>query len=157
MHISLIAAVADNGVIGHENRMIWHIPEDLKRFKRLTSGHAVIMGRKTYENLPIRPLPNRRNIIISRQTIEFQGAEVVHSAPEAIAICEEETEIFIAGGAEIYTLFLPFITKIYLTKVHKNFEGDTFLPKINFSKFKLIDSEFTRAEIHTTFQIYEKQ
>lgn len=133
MKLSIIVAVAENGVIGHNNQLIWHLPEDLKMFKRLTSGHPIIMGRKTFESIG-KPLPNRTSIIITKNP-EFQveGCITVHSLEDAIEAANEieENEAFIIGGAEIYRLSLPFADKIYLTEVHHAFEGDTFFPAID--------------------------
>lgn len=130
MTISIIAAIAENNVIGKDNDLIWHISEDLKRFKKLTSGHTIIMGRKTYESLPFKPLPNRKNIILSGKTdLKFKGAIVVTGIEDALKKCDGEEEIFICGGATIYKYFLPVSDKMYITKVYKEFEGDTFFPE----------------------------
>ena len=134
MTISIIAALAENNVIGKDNDLIWHLSEDLKHFKKLTSGHPVIMGRKTYESLPFKPLPKRKNIILSSQKkLIFEGATTVNSIEDALKECENEDEIFICGGAEIYESFLPYADKMYLTRVHKSFEGDTFFPEIDYT------------------------
>lgn len=138
MTISIIAAIAENNVIGKNNGLIWHISEDLKRFKKLTSGHPAVMGRKTYESLPFKPLPKRKNIILSRnKDLIYKGATVINSLEKVIKECKNEDEIFICGGAKIYKLFLPYTDKIYLTKIYHSFEGDTFFPEINFSKWKI--------------------
>ncbi|MEA5401946.1 dihydrofolate reductase [Arcicella sp. DC2W] len=133
MKLSIIVAVAENGVIGHNNQLIWHLPEDLKMFKRLTSGHPIIMGRKTFESIG-KPLPNRTSIIITKNPeFQIEGCITVHSLEEAIEAANEieENEAFIIGGAEIYRLALPFADTIYLTEVHHVFEGDTFFPAID--------------------------
>lgn len=133
MKLSIIVAVAENGVIGHNNQLIWHLPEDLKMFKRLTSGHPIIMGRKTFESIG-KPLPNRTSIIITKNPeFQIEGCITVHSLEEAIEAANEieENESFIIGGAEIYRLALPFADTIYLTEVHHTFEGDTFFPAID--------------------------
>lgn len=138
MTISIIAAISENNVIGKNNDLIWHISEDLKRFKKLTSGHPIIMGRKTYESLPFKPLPKRKNIILSRkEDLKYKGASVINSIDKILQECNDEDEIFICGGAEIYKLFLPVANKMYLTKVYHNFEGDTFFPDIDFSEWKI--------------------
>ncbi len=137
MTISIIAAVAENNVIGKNNDLTWHISEDLKRFKKLTSGHPVIMGRKTYESLPFKPLPGRKNIVLtSQKKISFEGALVVNSIKEALSKCSDDDEVFICGGAAIYKLFCPFTERLYLTKIHHIFEGDTFFPEIKYSEWK---------------------
>jgi dihydrofolate reductase len=139
MTISIIAAVAENNVIGKDNDLIWHIPEDLKRFKRITTGKPVIMGRKTYESLPYKPLPKRRNIVITKdKNIQFEGVELVHSPEEAIKSCKNEEEIFICGGAAIYKHFIDKADKMYLTKVFEHFEGDTFFPNFDMRDWEII-------------------
>ncbi len=156
MTISIIAAVAENNVIGNNNKLIWHISEDLKRFKKLTTGHSVVMGRKTYESLPFKPLPKRKNIVISSQKdLKFEGAVIVNSVKEALEECKNEEEIFICGGAEIYKLFLPVADKLYITKVHKSFEGDTFFPEPDLSEWKIgyKSEKFfdEKSDLHYTF------
>ena len=133
MKLSLIVAVAENGVIGNNNQLIWHLPNDLKQFKRLTTGHCIIMGRKTFESIG-KPLPNRTSIIISRNTgFQIEGCITVSSLGNAILEAKkiEKEEAFIIGGAEIYRLALSIVDKIYLTEVHHNYEGDTFFPEID--------------------------
>ena len=141
MTISIISAIAKNNVIGKDNDLIWHISEDLKRFKKLTSGCSIIMGRKTYESLPFKPLPNRKNIVISSKKIEFKGSIVVSSPEEALKLCKEDEEVFICGGASIYSYFLDEVDKMYITEVHESFEGDTFFPEIDYTKWKLTESQ----------------
>lgn len=156
--ISIIAAVAKNGVIGNENKLIWHIAEDLKRFKKLTLNHAVIMGRKTYESLPIQPLPNRKNIVItSNPNIKFTGAITVNSPKKAINICKNDNEIFICGGASIYKQFLPTTTNMYLTLVHKNFEGDTLFPKFDNTNWEITDKVDGKDKYEYSFINYKRK
>jgi dihydrofolate reductase len=128
--ITLIAAVAENGIIGAGGRLPWHAPADLARFRALTTGHAVIMGRRTFEGIG-RPLPERRTIVLSRRP-DFRppGCTVVHSPEEALAAVAGEEEVFIAGGGEIYRLFLPLAHRIQLTLVHAEAAGDTAFPPI---------------------------
>lgn len=129
--LSLIAAVAANGVIGAENRLLWHISEDLRHFKMTTAGHSVLMGRKTWESLG-RPLPGRRNIVITRQQgYGAAGCEVVGSLDEALALCAGEEEVFVIGGGEVYRQALPRASRLYLTLVHREYEGDTFFPEVD--------------------------
>jgi dihydrofolate reductase len=147
MKLSLIVAVAENGVIGHNNQLIWHLPNDLKQFKRLTAGHCIIMGRKTFESIG-KPLPNRTSIIISRNLdFQIEGCITVDSLDNAISAAKniENEEAFVIGGAEIYHLALPIIDKIYLTEVHQTFEGDTFFPEID----KNIWQEIHREDFET--------
>ncbi|RZA00851.1 MAG: dihydrofolate reductase [Sphingobacteriaceae bacterium] len=129
MTISIVVAIAKNHAIGKDNQLLWHLPKDLKHFKEITSGHTIIMGRKTYESVG-KPLPNRRNIIITRQNITIEGCEVVNSIDDALKLCTGEDEVFIVGGAEIYKQAMPLTDRIYLTIVHQEFEGDTYFPEI---------------------------
>jgi dihydrofolate reductase len=138
--ISLIAAVSENGVIGKDGKLPWYIPEDLKHFKKLTTGNVVIMGRKTYESL-IKPLPNRVNIVITREKGKtFNGCITVNSIEEAIRKAGNDKEIFIIGGGEVYKKSLKFANKVYLTKIHKHIEGDTYFPTLN-KNWKEIERE----------------
>lgn len=128
--MNAIVAISENGGIGKDNRLLFHISADLKRFKELTSGHTVIMGRKTLQSLPGgRGLPNRRNIVITRD-IDFtaERAEIVHSVDEALALAEEDA--FVIGGASIYQAMLPYCDKVYLTKVYADAEADVFFPSL---------------------------
>ncbi len=132
MLLTSIAAIAQNRIIGKDNDLIWHLPDDLKHFKRLTKGHTIIMGRKTWESIGAKPLPKRRHIIITRNA-EYQatGAEVVTSVEAALALIENDEQPFIVGGAEIYKLAMPFVKRLELTYVHNDFEGDTYFPEID--------------------------
>ena len=158
--ISIIAAVAQNGVIGDKNSLLWHISEDLRFFKRTTSGHPVIMGRKTYESLG-RPLPNRTNVVISRTPRTIEGCRVVGSLEEAVAMFPKEEEIFIIGGAQIYALALGIADKMYLTRVGHDYEGDTSFPKWNEQEWQLESKEsFEQGEKYPhpfAFEIYERK
>lgn len=157
MTISIIAATAENNVIGFNNKLIWHISEDLKRFKRITAGHTVIMGRKTYESLPFKPLPKRLNIVISRKKkLKLKGAVVVSSPEEALKICKEDEEVFICGGATIYKHFIKSADKMYLTKIYHNFEGDTFFPEIKNEDWKLINKTNSEDKYRFSFLDYER-
>ncbi|WP_346699544.1 dihydrofolate reductase [uncultured Alistipes sp.] len=138
--LSLIVAVAQNGVIGDRNALLWHISEDLKHFKALTSGHPVVMGRKTYESLG-RPLPNRTNVVVSRQELEIPGCRVVHSLDEALALFPGDEEVFIIGGAQIYAEALPRADRFYLTRVFHDYEGDTRFPEWDEAQWRLVSSE----------------
>jgi dihydrofolate reductase len=130
--LTLVAAVASNGVIGDSNALPWHLPEDLKHFKQLTSGHAVIMGRKTWESLPLRfrPLPGRLNIVLTRDpSYVATGASVVHTLQEALKVGAGGTA-FIIGGAELYAHALPLAERLELTEIDRDFPGDVFFPEI---------------------------
>ena len=137
--ISISVAVAKNNVIGKDNKLLWHISEDLKRFKQITSNKKMIMGRKTFESLP-GILPNREHIIVTRDenfNVDSDKVTIVHdlnSLLEKYSKCEDE--IFVIGGAEIYKQLLPYTQKIYLTKIDETFEGDTYFPEINYDEFK---------------------
>jgi dihydrofolate reductase len=143
--ITLIAAAAENNVLGKDNQLIWHISEDLKRFKRHTQGHAVIMGRKTFESLP-KALPNRINIILTRnQNYKAKDAFVAHTPEAALELAGDDPGPFIIGGGEIYSLFLPLADAIELTRVHHAFEGDAFFPEIDTSKWIITHQEKQEA------------
>jgi len=140
--ISIIVAIAQNRAIGKDNELLWHIPEDLKRFKRITSGHPVIMGKRTWFSLPRRPLPGRRNIVLTDlPQDEFEGAERMLSVDEVLSICKPDEENFIIGGASVYKQFLPHCERLYLTLVHKDFEGDVFFPVIRMEEWYEISRE----------------
>ncbi len=140
--ISIIVAIAENNAIGKDNDLLYHIPGDLPRFKKITSGHSVIMGRNTYLSLPNGALPNRKNIVISDNLKDcFDGCIIVHSIEEAIEKCMGETEVFVIGGGMIYKQFMPIADKIYLTKVHEKPEADTFFPEIKEDEWKISEVE----------------
>ncbi|WP_276359861.1 dihydrofolate reductase [Daejeonella sp. H1SJ63] len=135
MKINLIVAVDENNGIGKDNQLPWHLPADLKHFKNLTSGHSILMGRKTFDSIG-KALPNRRNIVISRQSeLHYQGIELCNSLEEAIKLCKNEDEIFIIGGAQIFDQALPLSDILYLTIIHHNFDADTFFPEISPEKW----------------------
>lgn len=138
--ISIIVAVAENMAIGKDNQLLWHISEDLKRFKKLTSGHTVVMGRNTWLSLPLRPLPHRTNIVITDNPTEcLEGCLMVNSIEAALANCPVDEESFVMGGASIYRQFMPIADKLYITRVDKPFEGDTFFPEIDPQVWKLVE------------------
>jgi dihydrofolate reductase len=141
--LSLIAAVANNRIIGNQNKLPWHLPADLKYFKSVTMGHHIIMGRKTFESIGGgRPLPGRTSIIITKQSgYKAEGCIVVHSLEEALNAAKHDNEPFVIGGADIFKQSLEIADKIYLTKIHHDFEGDIFFPKMEFNKWNLIVCE----------------
>lgn len=144
--ITIIAAVAKNNALGKDNQLIWHLPADLKRFKKVTLGHHIIMGRKTYESLG-KPLPNRTTIIITRNTnYTAEGCIVVNSLDEAINTAKVDENPFILGGAEIYKQALEIADVLDLTLVHNEFEADAFFPKINFNNWKEASREDFKAD-----------
>lgn len=135
MNINIVVAIASNNAIGKNNKLLWHLPKDLKHFKELTTGHTVIMGRKTFDSVG-RPLPNRRNIVVTRQNINIEGCEVVNSLDAALALASGEAEVDIVGGAEIYRQAMHLTNRIHLTIVHQNFDADTFFPEIDYSEWE---------------------
>ncbi len=145
-HISIIVAIAENHAIGKDNRLLWHISEDLKRFKNLTTGHTLIMGRNTFLSLPNGVLPNRRHIVISDvEEDHFEGCEMARSIEEAITLAGDSEECFVIGGGMVYAQFMPVAGKLYLTRVHASFEADTFFPEIDDNAWKAVSSEKVEA------------
>ncbi|MGB2832341.1 MAG: dihydrofolate reductase [Methylotenera sp.] len=137
--LSLIVACAKNHVIGINNTLPWHLPEDLKRFRALTTGHHIIMGRKTYESLG-RLLPHRTTVIVTRNPhYQVEGALIAHSLETALALCKNDAEPFLIGGAELYQHGLALATKLYITEVHLDVAGDAFFPDIDYQEWQLID------------------
>lgn len=138
----MVAAAAENNALGKNNDLLWHLPDDFKRFKQITSGHYIIMGRKTFESFP-KPLPNRTHVIITRQkNYNPEGCIIVDSIEKAIEVCPKDQDIFIIGGGEIYNLAMNFADSIELTRVHENFEADTFFPEIDLKQWKLTSEEY---------------
>ncbi len=159
--ITIIAAASTNNALGKDNNLVWHLPNDFKRFKTLTSGHYIIMGRKTFESFP-KPLPNRTHVIITHQ-VNYNAPNdclVVHSLSDALKCCPANEDVFIIGGGEIYKQALFFADKIELTRVHANIEADTFFPEIDEKIWQLVFSEFhAKDERHLydfTFLTYKK-
>lgn len=157
--ITLIAALAENKVLGKDNAIIWHLPDDFKHFKTLTSHHYIIMGRKTFESFP-KPLPNRTHVIITRQQdyVVPEGCIVVHSLEEALKQTENEAEVFVIGGGEIYHQALQYADKLELTQIHASFEGDAFFPEFSTSDWQLVNESYhpidERHAYAFTFQTY---
>lgn len=135
MIVSAIVAIAENNAIGKNNQLLWHMPNDLKHFKDVTSGRTIIMGRKTFDSVG-KPLPRRRNIVVTRQDITIPGCEVVKSVEDGLALCKDEDEVFIGGGAEIYKLAMHLTDRIYLTIIHHIFDADTFFPELEKNEWK---------------------
>jgi len=158
--VSLIAAMSENHVIGNEGDLPWRLPLDMRHFKTVTTGHAVIMGRKTFETLPA-PLPHRRNIVITRDpTYRAEGADVALSLDDALALVTNEAEVFVAGGGEIYRAALPRADRLYLTLVHASVPGDTHFPSFDDGAWRLVsDERHERDERHQhafSFRLYER-
>ena len=161
MTVSLIAAMSENRVIGHAGSLPWHLPRDMHRFKSLTTGHPVVMGRKTFETLPA-PLPNRQNIIVTgNRTYQASGADVAHSLEAALSLVGGDGEIFVAGGGELYRLALPIADRIYLTVVHATFEGDAWFPEFPMDQWRLVeDIRYDSDERHAfpfSFRLYVRR
>ena len=158
--VSIIVAIAQNGTIGDKNSLLWHIKEDMRFFRTTTSGHTVIMGRKTFESLGSKPLPKRTNIVITRQDVEFEGALTAHSLEEAVAMAAGDDEIFVIGGAQIYAEALKLADRMYITRVERDYEGDTAFPEIDFSQWRLVGNErYERGEEYESpfaFQTYDR-
>jgi len=159
--ISIVVAAAQNNGIGKNNQLLWHMPADLKFFKNKTTGHTVIMGRKTFESVG-KPLPNRRNIIITRKTdFSVEGAEVCHSLDAALSLCNPAEENFIVGGAEIYDQVMDRCDRIYLTLIYGEFDADTFFPPILQDFWLLTAESYHEADEKNpydyNFMIYERK
>ena len=159
--ITIIVAAAENDAIGKNNKLIWSLPDDLKRFKRLTSGHCIIMGRKTFDSFP-GLLPNRKHIVISKKSKSYFPEEViaVNNFKDAIKATNEDENPFIIGGGQIYNIAMKYTDTIELTRVHKEFEADTFFPKISEDEWQLINEENhemdERHEYSFTYKTYLK-
>lgn len=158
--VSIIVAIAQNGTIGDKNSLLWRIKEDMRFFRTTTSGHAVIMGRKTFESLGSKPLPKRTNIVITRADRSFDGALTAHSLDEAVAMAAGDEEIFVIGGAQIYAEALKSADRLYITRVYRDYEGDTAFPDINLSEWRLVAEErHERGEEYEypfSFQTYDR-
>lgn len=141
-NISIIVAIAQNFAIGKNNDLLFHLPNDLQRFKQITTGHPVIMGRNTFLSLPKGALPNRRNVVITDNPDEkFDRCEMVFSIDEAVEVVENESEAFIIGGGAIYRQFFPLAQKLYLTLVHQDFDADIYFPAIDYSEWEVMARE----------------
>lgn len=145
MQISLIVAFTQNRVIGKENQMPWHLPRDLAWFKRNTLNKPVIMGRKTFESIG-RPLPNRANIVLSRQPFEHENVKWADSLPTALGLCTTSEEVMIIGGGELFKQSLPLADKLYLTEIQTALEGDTFFPEIALDQWQITEEEIVPAD-----------
>jgi len=162
MNISIIVAIAANNAIGKDNDLLWHISRDLKRFKELTNGHYIVMGKKTYYSLPKRPLPNRTNMVITDVPGEqIDDCLMAYSIEDAIGKMDKENENFIIGGGSIYRQFLPYADKLYITRVHKEFEADTFFPEIPLEEWELLAKEDVtddeQNDFTYSFEIYKRK
>lgn len=141
--LSIIVAVAENNVIGKDNKLVWHVPEDLKRFKKLTTGHTIIMGRKTFESLG-RVLPNRKHIVLSNDKsfkIYHENVQVLNDFKLLKEYIHSKEENFVIGGASIYKLLMPYAKKMYITRIHQEFQGDVYFPEIQEQEWKIVEIE----------------
>ncbi|HWS59475.1 MAG TPA: dihydrofolate reductase [Flavobacterium sp.] len=159
--IILIAAIAENNALGKNNDLLWHLPKDFKRFKEITSGHHIVMGRKTFESFP-KPLPNRTHVIITRQKdFAHEGCIVVQDLEKAISVCPKNEAIFIIGGGEIYSQSIHLADQLDITRVHHSFDADVFFPHIDPKIWKLTSEIFNpKDEKHLydyTFQTFERK
>lgn len=157
----MIAAVAENNALGKNNDLLWHLPNDFKRFKEITSGHHIVMGRKTFESFP-KPLPNRTHVIITRQKdFQFEGCIVVSDLEKAIAACTKTEDIYIIGGGEIYTQSISFADQLDITRVHHSFDADVYFPEIDPEIWELTNETFnSKDEKHLfdyTFQTFVRR
>lgn len=144
--ISAIVAVSENGVIGQDNRLMWHLPNDLKHFKAKTLNKSIVMGRKTYESIG-RPLPQRRNIVLSsKQNLILPGCEVMHSVDEILTATNHESELMITGGGEIYRLFMPYVNYLYITYVQVKLKGETTFPALDNNAWQEVSREKHEAD-----------
>lgn len=158
--ISIIVAIASNNAIGKDNQLLWHLPEDLKRFKKLTLGHKLVMGKNTFYSLPVRPLPGRTSIVLSDQVSDrIEGCIMAYSIEEVTALLDYDKENFIIGGGSVYRQFLPLASRLYITWVHHDFNADTFFDVISPEKWTLVEKEdYPADERHPfpySFHIYE--
>ena len=163
MTVSLIVAVSSNGVIGRDGGLPWHLPADLKHFKRTTMGHHLIVGRRTWEEVG-KPLPGRTMVVVTRsQRFAPEGAKVVRSVEQALEIAAEDDEPFIGGGSQIYRIALArdLVHRIYLTRIHAEVEGDTFFPEFDLDDWELVSEEHHEAdekdEFDFSFLVYERR
>lgn len=160
--LSIVVAKAKNNIIGKDNKLLWHLSDDLKRFRALTEEHAIIMGRKTFESLG-KVLPNRKHIVFSNNPdfkVNDENVEVVHSLLQIQEYIESEEEAFVIGGAMMYNFLMPYVSKMYVTEIEKEFEGDAFFPRIDDKKWKEISREKGPEDGENNFEynyvIYEK-
>ncbi len=159
--ISIIVAIASNYAIGKDNDLLWHISNDLQRFKRITEGHFIIMGKKTYYSLPRRPLPKRTNMVITDVANEqIDDCLMAYSIEDAVNKMDINNENFVIGGGSIYKQFMPIANKLYITRVHKDYEADTFFPEISLTEWKLSEKidvdDDKQNDFKYSFEIYER-
>jgi len=160
--ISIIAAVSEDNGIGKNNDLLWNIPEDLKRFKRLTYGKTVIMGRKTWESLPKKPLPGRKNIVITDIPYEnIDNAVTAYSIEDALSKCGDNEEVFIIGGGSIYKQFMPLAGRLYITHIRRKIPADVYFPEIDMNTWNIVEKDDSgsnkKDSVPYTYIIYERK
>lgn len=153
-NLSMIAAVGENYELGYKNQLLCHLPIDLKHFKTITSAHTVIMGDRTWESLPKKPLPNRRNIVVTLDDVTFPDCETVHSIQEALDLIKDDEEAFIMGGATMYKLFLPFAVKLYLTRIQSAFTADVYFPVVDEKEWTVVENTFVPKDEKNAYDLY---
>ncbi|MBP1960832.1 dihydrofolate reductase [Paenibacillus aceris] len=154
MEFKLIAAMDKNRVIGKNNDIPWRIPNDWRHVNKTTKGHTIVMGRRNYESIG-RALPDRRNIILSREKeLRIEDCEIAHSINDVFNICQSEEEVFIFGGEQIYKMFMPYVTKMYITKIYHEFEGDTYFPDIDFGEWKEVSVTAGITDLKNPYTYY---
>ncbi|MFK5855182.1 MAG: dihydrofolate reductase [Bacteroidota bacterium] len=161
-NISIIVAIASNYAIGKDNDLLWHISKDLKHFKNLTKEHYIVMGKRTYYSLPIRPLPNRTSMIITDvANEEIDGCIMAYSIDDAVNKMDSSNENFVIGGGSIYNQFMPLANKLYITRVHKDFEADTFFSEISLNEWELVSEQHVtddpQNDFTYTFEVYNRK
>jgi dihydrofolate reductase len=160
-NINIIVAIASNGAIGNKGDLLWHLPEDLKYFKRITNGHTVVMGLRTWHSLPVKPLPNRRNIVLSDIPVSLDGAEVCNSIEELLSLLKDDEQVFVCGGGTVYRQFLPVAKTLYITHVLRDFEADTFFPEIATDEWQIVEKSavFTdeKSRLEYQFAVYARK
>lgn len=160
MQICIIAAIAENGIIGRKGDLPWYMPEDLKRFRALTTGHHILMGRKTWQSIG-KPLPDRQSVVITRNSgYEAQGAQVASSLDEAVQLVKNDDQAFIIGGEQIYNLALPIADRFYLTRVHAQVAGDVYFPYVDWSQWRKIETQRFEADAQHrmafSFEVFDR-
>jgi dihydrofolate reductase len=160
--ISIIVAIAEDNGIGYKNNLLWHLPEDLKRFKKLTIGNTVIMGKKTWESLPRKPLPGRKNIVITDDKNDcFESGITAYSIEEALSKCGKDEEIFIIGGGSIYRQFMPMADRLYITHIHKKAQADIYFPAIDPDIWEPVEKEehlsLNDGAVPYTYVVYKRK
>ena len=153
-NLNMIAAAGNNLELGYQNRLLCHLPKDLKRFKEITSGHTVLMGDRTWESLPVKPLPNRKNLVLTlNRDADYKNCQLLYSMEEALEVLAKEPKAFIIGGATVYKLFLPYTQTLYLTRMLSDFQADAFFPAFNEDEWILKEDEFSPKDEKNAYDL----